>query len=284
MLLAAVLLPVLAPRAPSTVAAVITAPQPNGDIILSAIIERPAVVPPIAARPALSVVVRPGQTVESLAVANHSDVPAIRWANGLGAGAQPQAWTSLLLPPGAGALVAVLPNERPSAFAKRLGLDPRVVLDYNALARDTPRAAGSYLQVPLTAAPGGSLVGRYFARAPGGVPSIVEVHTSLPDGFPYGQCTYYAAMRRNVNWSGNAWVWFDAANGIRPEGHVPVMGSLAVFHTGWFGHVAYVEQVNADGSFIVSEMNYYANGGGWGRVDRRTITSADFRSITGYIY
>jgi peptidoglycan DL-endopeptidase CwlO len=57
-----------------------------------------------------------------------------------------------------------------------------------------------------------------------------------------------------------------------------------VFHTGWFGHVAYVEQVNADGSFVVSEMNYYANGGGWGRVDRRTITSADFGSIAGYIY
>lgn len=284
MLLAAVLLPVLAPRTSATVAAVITAPQPNGDIILSAVIERPAVVPPIAARPALTVIVRAGETVDSLALANHSDSSAIRWANGLGAGAAAQPGTSLLLPPGPGALVAVLPNERPSAFARRLGLDPRVLLDYNALVRDTPRAAGSYLQVPLTAAPGGSLVGRYFARDPGGLPAVVEVHTSVPDGFPYGQCTYYAALRRNVTWSGNAGVWFDAANGTRPEGHVPVIGSLVVFHTGWFGHVAYVEQVNPDGSFVVSEMNYYANGGGWGRVDHRTITAADFRGITGFIY
>ena len=158
----------------------------------------------------------------------------------------------------------MLPDERPSHFAKRLGLDPRVVLDYNALAKDTPRPAGSYLQIPVSAAPSGALVGRYFSRAPGGVPSVFEVHAPVPDGFPYGQCTYYAASRRNVTWAGNAGWWFDAANGIRPEGHVAVAGALVVFHTGWFGHVAYVEKVNPDGSFVVSEMNYYGDGGGWG--------------------
>ncbi|MGH7723050.1 MAG: CHAP domain-containing protein [Candidatus Dormibacteria bacterium] len=283
-MLAAVLLPVLAPRAPSTVAAVVTAPQVNGDIILSAVIERPAVVPPIAARPAQTVVTAAGETVETLAAADHSDSAAIRWANGLAATAEPVAGAALLIPPSAGALVPVLPAERPSHFATRLGLDPRVVLDYNALAKDTPRPAGSYLQVPLTAAPRGALVGRFFSRAPGGVPSIVEVHTSVPDGFPYGQCTYYAALRRNVTWAGNAWVWFDAANGIRPEGHVAVAGALVVFHTGWFGHVAYVEQVHPDRSFLISEMNYYGDGGGWGRVDHRTITPADFRSVAGFIY
>jgi LysM repeat protein len=275
---------VLAPRPSSPVSAVITPPVASADIILSAVIERPAVVPPIAARPAQTVVVAPGQTVESLAAADHSDASAIRWANGLPTGVQPTAGTALLIPPSAGALVPVLPDERPSHFAKRLGLDPRVLLDYNALAKDTPRAAGSYLQVPVTAAPSGALVGRYFSRAPGGVPTIFEVHTSVPDGFPYGQCTYYAALRRNVTWAGNAGWWFSAANGIRPEGHVAVAGALVVFHTGWFGHVAYVDKVNPDGSFVISEMNYYGNGGGWGRVDHRTITHADAWSITGYIY
>jgi surface antigen len=283
-LLAAALLPVLAPRASATVAAVVTSPQPNGDIILSAVIERPAVVPPIAARPAQTVVVGVGQTIESLAASDHSDAAAIRWANGLPTGAEAAPRAALLLPPSAGALVAVLPNERPSAFAKRLGLDPRVVLDYNALAKDTPRPAGSYLQVPITAAPKGALVGRYFSRTAQGVPSIVEVHTSVSDGFPYGQCTYYAALRRNVTWGGNAWMWFDAANGIRPEGHVAVAGAIVVFHTGWFGHVAYIENVNPDGSFVISEMNYYGDRGGWGRVDHRTIGAADAWSITGFIY
>jgi hypothetical protein len=281
-LLAAGLLPVLAPRPAMPGAAAATAPRPSGDIILSAIIERPAGVPPIAARPAQTMVVTFGETVESLATVHRSDASAIRWANGLAGGAQPAPGTALLMPPGPGALVQVLPSERPSHFAVRLGLDPRVLLDYNALAKDTPRTAGSYLQVPLAAAPSGALVGRFFSRAAGGLPSIATNHG--PDTFPYGQCTYYAASRRDVTWGGNAWSWFANANGIRPEGHVPVAGGLVVFQTGWFGHVAYVESVNADGSFLISEMNYYANGGGWGRVDHRTITSADFRTITGYIY
>ncbi|HEX4580319.1 MAG TPA: CHAP domain-containing protein [Candidatus Dormibacteraeota bacterium] len=281
MLLAAVLVPVLAPHHAVPVAAVLPAPHATRDIILSAIIERPATVPPIAARPAQTIVVGAGETVESLATANHSDAAAIRWANGLGSGAQPAPGTTLLLPPGAGALVAVLPNERPSHFALRLGVDPRVLLDYNALAKDTARAAGSYLQVPLSAAPSGALVGRYFSRAPDGLPVIAESHG--PDTFPYGQCTYYVASRRDVSWGGNAWAWFENANGIRPEGHVPVTGSIVVFHNGWFGHVAYVDSVAPDGSFDVAEMNFWANGGGWGRVDHRTIAAHDW-SITGFIY
>jgi LysM repeat protein len=281
-LLAAVLLPVLAPHPAAPVAAVVSSPQPTGDIILSAIIERPSGVPPIAARPAQTVVVTVGETVESLAASDHSDASSIRWANGLAAGSEPSPGDTMLLPPSAGALVPVQPNERPSHFAVRLGIDPRVVLDYNALAKNTPRPDGSYLQVPVSVAPFGALIGHYFSLASGDVPVIVEDHG--PDTFPYGQCTYYAATRRDVTWGGNAWNWFDAANGIRPEGHVPVAGALVVFHAGWFGHVAYVENVNPDGSFLVSEMNYYADGGGWGRVDDRTITPADFATVTGFIY
>lgn len=48
------------------------------------------------------------------------------------------------------------------------------------------------------------------------------------------------------------------------------------------GHVAYVEAVNPDGSFKISEMNWYGAGGGWGKVDYRTITS--MRGILGFIY
>lgn len=257
------------------------APHAAQNIILTAIIERPTTATPIAARPAQTVVVADGQTVETLAATYHSDLAATRWANALPSAAEPAAGSTLLLPPGAGALVRVLPGERPSQFAARIGLDPRVLLDYNALTRDTPRAAGSYLQVPISAAPAGALVGRYFARAPSGVPEVSVNHGA--DTFPYGQCTYYVASRRDVTWAGNAWVWFSAANGIRPEGHVPVAGAIVVFHTGWFGHVAYIESVNPDGSYSVAEMNFWGNGGGWGRVDHRTIPAND-GAVTGFIY
>lgn len=281
MLVAATLLTILAPRLTSPVATAAVEPGVRGDIILSAIIERPSAVPPIAARPAQTVVVGFGETVESLAAEYHSDVASIRWANEMPAGAEPIVGNTLLLPPGPGALVRVLPNELPSHFAGRVGLDPRVLLDYNALVKDSARPPGTYLQVPLSAAPSGALVGRYFSRAVNGVPTVAEDRGR--DTFPYGQCTYYIASRRDVTWGGNAWVWFAAANGIRPEGHVPVTGAIVVFHTGWFGHVAYVDSVNPNGSFVVSEMNYWGNGGGWGRVDHRTI-AADDSGITGYIY
>ena len=124
MLLAAVLLPVLAPRPSSPVSAVISPPWPTRDIILSAVIERPAVVPPIAARPAQTVVVTAGQTVESLATADHSDASAIRWANGLAYGAEPAAGTALLIPPSAGALVPVLPGSVPATSPTGSGSTP----------------------------------------------------------------------------------------------------------------------------------------------------------------
>lgn len=281
MLLAAVLVTVIAPRLAAPAIASAPASAPGGSIILAATIERTEGAP-IAARPAQTVVVQAGQTVESIAAAYHADVSAIRWANQLGDGGQPGVGSALLLPPGPGALVLVLPGERPSQFATRIGLDPRVLLDYNALARDTARPLGSYLQVPLAVAPKGALIARYFARGADNIPEVPA--ESVPDdGFPYGQCTYYVASRRVVTWAGNAGVWFYAANGIRPEGHVAVAGAIVVFHTGWFGHVAFVESVNPDGSFVVSEMNYWANGGGWGRVDHRVI-AADDPGITGFIY
>ena len=44
-------------------------------------------------------------------------------------------------------------------------------------------------------------------------------------------------------------------------------------YQGGAGHVAYVEEVNADGSILVSDMNY---NGGWGRVSYRTVTPGEF--------
>jgi surface antigen len=43
--------------------------------------------------------------------------------------------------------------------------------------------------------------------------------------------------------------------------------------------VAFVDSVNADGSFVIQEMNY----GAWGVVDQRTIQAGD-PSIVGFIY
>jgi hypothetical protein len=250
-------------------------------IQIDAVVERPSAAAMLVTRPAKTVVVRAGQTVEQLASRYGADAAAVRWANGLAAHQQPGAGVTLLLPPGKGALVRVHPGERPTDFAARLGLDPAVVLDYNSLRANQPLPAGSYLQVPLQSAPAGALISSMFTVGDGFVPRVADSRGS--DTFPYGQCTWYVASRRNVTWGGNAWVWWYAAAGIRPEGRVPVAGAIVVFRSGWDGHVAYVEHVNADGTFLVSEMNYYADGGGWGRIDHRTVSPSDW-SVMGFIY
>jgi len=272
---------VLVPRAALSAAPSSTPLRNVDDIAVSAVIQLPPVAPIAVSRPAQTVVMPAGGTVEALSSAYHADASAIRWANHLGPGSQPGAGTSILIPPGPGALVITMPAETPTAFATRLHLDPRVVLDYNSLTADSPLPAGTYLQVPLQVAPVGALISTLFASAQPGTPEVAPNHGS--DTFPYGQCTWYVATRRDVTWGGNAITWLRNAAGSRPEGRVPVMGAIAVLRAGWDGHVAYVEHVNPDGSFVVSEMNFYANGGGWGRVDHRTFGPHDW-SILVFIY
>ena len=107
------------------------------------------------------------------------------------------------------------------------------------------------------------------------------------NGFSYGYCTWWVAHKRYIPWRGNAYQWwwnaraFGFAEGATPRaGAVMVMG---ISGTSPQGHVAYVESVNANGSFVVSEMNWWGvPGGGWNRVDYRTVTS--MRGVLGFIY
>lgn len=75
-------------------------------------------------------------------------------------------------------------------------------------------------------------------------------------------------MGNALNWASSA-----AARGYA-VGSTPVVGGTVVFQpgvqgAGGAGHVAHVEAVYPDGWFLISEMNFYINGGGWGRVDYR---------------
>lgn len=62
-------------------------------------------------------------------------------------------------------------------------------------------------------------------------------------------------------------------------GSTPEPGAVMVTWESWVGHVAYVESVNADGSFVVSEMNYR----GWGVLSTRTLRTKSVPLI-GFVY
>jgi surface antigen len=252
-------------------------------MMAGAIVPRPADAVPLVLRPAAFVTVETGDTAASVATHYHVDEGTLRWANGWLDGTQPDAGSQALIPPSNGVLVPVFDSERPSALATRLHLDPQLLLEFNHLTRDDPRPGGTYLQVPADAVSGGVIQAANVVPVGDNVPGVSAKFGTVGDTFPYGQCTWYVAKHRGVTWGGDAWRWWANARGIRPEGHIPIANSIVVFDTGWAGHVGIVQHVNADGSYTISEMNYYGNGGGWGRVDQRTIGASD-RTVLGFIY
>ena len=123
------------------------------------------------------------------------------------------------------------------------------------------------------------------AAAASGQTVVEATPPGLPSSFnsyPWGQCTYWVALHFPVPpYLGNADQWWAnaAAHGM-PETQTATAGSVVVYGAGHGysgdGHVAYVVQVNPDGTFVVSEMNYV----GLGVVDQRTSTTAD---VDGFI-
>lgn len=116
---------------------------------------------------------------------------------------------------------------------------------------------------------------------------LVGTVAGASDRFFYGYCTWWVASKRSIPWLGNAWQWWWNARAYGfAEGSTPRVGAIMAMGIGRSspqGHVAYVESVDADGTFTVSEMNWWGvPGGGWGRVDVRHVTS--MAGILGFIY
>ncbi len=96
----------------------------------------------------------------------------------------------------------------------------------------------------------------------------------------FGQCTWWAAHKRpdeNFLGMGNALDW---ANSARARGFTvtatPAPNATVVFAPGVqgasnLGHVSHVEKVLTGGWVLVSEMNFFWNGGGFARVDYRYV-------------
>lgn len=216
-------------------------------------------------------------TVRELATNLGIDGATVRWANDLGERQEAVPGQRLVLPPGDGSLMPLRPGESVGSFSQRTGVPLATIAAFNG----QPEAAGRrYLQVPA-GTPGADLRSSDVVVLAPGIPAVSTGQRGHGgNNFPFGQCTWYVASRRNVTWNGDAGQWLAAARHIRPEGRVPVVGAIAVQR--WIsppGHVSYVEAVNDDGSFRIAEMNYE----GLGVVDHRTM-SAQRDGVAGFIY
>jgi surface antigen len=163
------------------------------------------------------------------------------------------------------ARIVVLPTASPAPVATRIAAPAKTRTVAPVAASPTPAR-------PKPAVPPARAIGRV---------------TGAANGFSYGYCTWWVAHKRSVPWRGNAaqW-WWNARRFGFTEGVIPRVGAIMVMGIGGsspLGHVGYVEAVNPNGSFVVSEMNWWGvPGGGWARVDYRTVTS--MRGILGFIY
>ena len=264
-----------------------------GDVSLGrySTIIKPVSIPtsaPIDRKP-LSYAVAPGENLTAIAAKYGVTVSQIRWSNtNLIATDSVSTGEQLVIPPVPGIVVTTKASDTFETLGVQYSVDPQVIVDFNRL-RSAQLTAGTQLVIP-----GG--IGGAFPPPP----ALYQILTASGNkaynahvvgcclgpypatGFPSGWCTWYVATKRNVTWRGDAGYWYANASAQGyPVGPTPKVGSIMVTWESWAGHVAYVESVNPDGSWVVSEMNWIA----FNVINERTIKPGQLGGrLVGFIY
>lgn len=231
-----------------------------------------------------------GDTLRALAAKYGLSVNTLLWSNPklvdkLTAGQE------VLIPPVDGVLVKVSATDTVASLAQKYRAESDAIIQFNLLRHPEKLAVDQYLMVPYGVGPEPPSAPASTAHAVVvGKRSwyVTPIWSSGGGLYPFGQCTWYVNTRRAAPWGGNAWQWYGRAQlkpWSRPVGSTPRVGAIMVtWESPYWGHVAYVEQVYSDGSWLVSEMNYASpTGGGWGRVSYRHVIPGTIPLI-GFIY
>ncbi len=211
-----------------------------------------------------------GDTVTSVANAYGVTSDSVRWSNGI-SGDNLSAGDEIMIPPVNGIVYEVKSGDTIDKIVEKYSSDKQKLVVMND-AELGGLIEGEHIIIPDGIQP----IQRSY------VPTIYSSRTAVYgpyNGYDYGQCTWHTANRRRdagnpvPNNLGNAESWYRiaASNGI-PTGVAPRAGAV-IWHvpgykSGWLGHVAYVEKLNADGSILVSDMNF---GGSYASVTYRTV-------------
>jgi N-acetylmuramoyl-L-alanine amidase len=219
-----------------------------------------------------------GDSVASIAEKFGVTVESIRWSNNL-TGNAVVVGTELVIPPVDGFVYVVKEGDTIDKIAEKYSADARKITSFNDAEIDGI-VAGQKIVIP-----GGKIptpAARYSA-ASGFRFGTTPVYGY--NGYDFGYCTWYVANRRaeigrpipaNL---GNASTWkARAALAGFGVGTAPQAG--AVIWTSprdYYGHVGFVEEVLADGSVRVSEMNTR----GWNVRSEKLLTP---EQAAGYWY
>lgn len=227
-----------------------------------------------------------GDTIPSIAAKFNITSDTIRWSNGL-QGDNIDAGKVILIAPVNGVVYVVKDGDTVDSIVSKYKANKEQVIADNDIDAAGLRIGSKLLLrdgsvAPVVTPRVATAAGYGSGFAWGGSGAIYG-----SNGYDYGYCTWYAANRRaqagrpipsNL---GNASTWKVLAQRAGfSVGSVPQAG--AVIWTpprDYYGHVGYVDSVDADGTVHVSEMNV----AGWGVVSYKTL-SPDAAAGYSYIY
>jgi surface antigen len=190
-----------------------------------------------------------------------------------------------------GALVAVLPTGNDAHGNGVFNPFKPIMSIVNTKSNNTGLVAQQAATATAVTQDGYDPGGGYYAGVATAPPSF---STGSLARFFYGQCTYWANMRYHeltgmyVPWTGNAFQWSYGASGAgwivsgTPKAHAIIVLQPGVQGAGYYGHVAIVERINADGSVLTSNWNWAGN---WGNETYVTFfpgTGVSFVYAPGY--
>lgn len=223
-------------------------------------------------------VVQGGDTLSGIAKRFGVTSDSIKWSNGMSDADTIKPGSELNIPSITGIIYTVKSGDTLVGIASKYKSQAALIESQNDLYGES-LVAGMKIIIPDGVIDEPVIPRTQIASRYGSVPYYIAT-SSGPNHFTRGYCTWYVATRRYVPWYGDAHEWYYNARAYgRSVGKTPVAGAIMVTWESSWGHVAYVERVNGDGSFTVSEMNYI----GYNRVSSRTTTTGRVPLI-GFIY
>jgi surface antigen len=219
-----------------------------------------------------------GDTIPSVAARFSISADTVRWANSL-IGDSVAPGTKLKILPITGVIVVARDGDTASKIASTTNASAEEIALFNDIDVNAAIASGTQIIVP-NGSPRAVAPTRFRSSASSGYGFAANPVFGGGNTYARGYCTWHAANRRAAigrpipNRMGNAISWARAAAsaGYAVDGNPRAGDVLWHRNIGGAGHVAFVEGVNADGSLLVSDMNYPS----WGRVTYRTVPPSEF--------
>lgn len=249
-------------------------------------------------KPLQTYIAQEGDNADSIAQEFGVSAQTVRWANRLKDN-NVTAGANMTIPVVDGVVYTIKDGDTLDAVAEKYGSDVNEIININNLNSKTV-ATGTILLLPdgvlpeterpeyvaprptITTPTYTNNAARYTSYGSGrrGIRTSIRAALASGNRYAYGYCTWYAYNRRaalgmklpSVTW-GNANTWDTNARnyGYLVNG-TPSVGAVFQTDSGYYGHVGIVEEVYADGSIRISEMNY----SGWNVVTEGYLSPSDY--------